>query len=545
MSEYDFLEDGPNHNQLARIEPAKTWVGRTLPHSADAEEYLLACCMMDAGLVTQAIAAGIGRWSFYDESRALIWARIADLRLRGQPTEVAVVAEDLKARRELDAAGGYSALSRISEVVPTTAQAAYFIQKIVEQQALRDTIRGATEIIERAHQYSGTTPAELEQFVTDIQRSLSGIGRSRPALPARQLSEFRVPARDDRSVLLGNRFLCRGDGGIIVSSSGVGKSSLYVLAAVLWALGRPFFGIRPNGPLSSLLIQSEDTDGDIAEVWASVVAGLMLTADEITEVGRRVRIVTDRLHRGQAFLGELRQQVAAHQPDIVWINPLVAFLDGDLKEARDTGQFLRDGLNGLNADARFAYILVHHTTKPPSDKGKAERNWSEVMYDMAGSYDLIGWARFIISLRPTEQQGEFNLVLAKRGTRAGVTRQVPQGAGFRDESVTTIPIRHDDQAIMVDGQPIRSLMWLPRIPVIRSEGEQSGGRPRTHTFSQFREIFPTVPEKAMTGAYLFKLAQQTQPGVSRTTFHRILVDAADDGLVQRVINGIGVKWFMR
>ena len=57
---------------------------------------------------------------------------------------------------------------------------------------------------------------------------------------------------------------------------------------------------------------------------------------------------------------------------------------------------------------------------------------------MAGGAEIINWARAIIILKAGANPGEFTLLLAKRGIRAGVTRQVAQGAGTRDEPVTSI-----------------------------------------------------------------------------------------------------------
>lgn len=367
---------------------------------------------------------------------------------------------------------------------------------------------------------------------------------AQPKLKATPLSRFSVPPRDDRSVLLGNRYLNRGDGGIIVSSSGMGKSSLYVLAAVLWALGRPFFGITPNGPLRSLLAQSEDSDGDIAEVWISILHALQLTEAEIALVESRVIVVTDRVHRGQPFIAELRKQIEAHKPDLVWINPLVAFLDGDVKEASDAGRFLREGLNGLNANCEFGYIIIHHTTKPPNAKDAKERNWSEIMYDMAGSYDLIGWARFIISLRPTEEAGQFNMVLAKRGVRAGVTKEIEQGAGVVFEPSTTIPLRHSTELIdLPSGDRIRSLMWHERDADVAKITKSKAKR--AYTFSQFREKITQLAPDEANAKRLPQLYREIRgnSAINQKAFEALLLEAKDGGLLQLSDRGYYVRTF--
>jgi hypothetical protein len=337
---------------------------------------------------------------------------------------------------------------------------------------------------------------EPEEWKKAIDGIAEGSGDVNHSLP---LSDFKIPPDGDRSILLGNRFLNRGDGGVISSTSGVGKSSMSLQAAVLWALAMDFFGIKPNGALKSLVVQSEDSEGDVAEVWASIKFKLQLTEAQVRIVEQRVIIVSDRTHRGAAFIANLRLLVRKHKPDIVWINPLQAFIDGDVTDSKDLGKFLREGLNGLNEPPDFGIILVHHTTKPAAPgSNQEERRWSETMYDMAGGAEIINWARFIMSLRATDAEGKFNLVLAKRGRRAGITKQVEQGAGFRDEIVTSVAIQHAHEMMEIPGRK-------GKLPVIFWEPSDHDPKPKKAAKGQFGpsidQILPAfrvAPDKAIT-----------------------------------------------
>lgn len=51
--------------------------------------------------------------------------------------------------------------------------------------------------------------------------------------------------------------LCRGDGMLLVEPAGIGKSSRSMQYMLFWAMNRDEFGIEPNRPLKSLLIQAE------------------------------------------------------------------------------------------------------------------------------------------------------------------------------------------------------------------------------------------------------------------------------------------------
>jgi hypothetical protein len=352
--------------------------------------------------------------------------------------------------------------------------------------------------------------------------------------PATPLPRFGVPDPADKSVLLGDRYLNRGDGMVLSSTSGMGKSSIALQQAVCYALGRPFMGIRPNGPLRSLVVQAEDSDGDIGEVWESLRHMMHLSPAEEALVEERVLIVTERVRRGHSFIDALRRLIARHKPDLVWVNPLQAYIEGDVTDGRDLGDFLRAGLNSLNEPASFAFVLVHHTTKPATGKERAERLWHEVMYDMAGGAEIINWARAIMSLRAAGQKGEFTLVLAKRGNRAGVTREVPQGAGVRDEIVTSIYLKHSEELIELPGRKkrLRAIFWEPRTPdaeeTTKAGAGKGAGAPRQFSFATYKDAFPKAEEAATGFRRIHAVARDMKPiGVS--AFYSVIDDAVQAG----------------
>src|SRR5947199_11818 len=117
-------------------------LGRTLPHSLEAEEYLLSCCLLDgADVLSRCLEARIRPESFYDSKHGIVYERLIELYNRQAPIDVSVVAEELKTARQLDAIGGYAFLTQVSSRIPTTAQAGYFIEKVREQSLLREIIR--------------------------------------------------------------------------------------------------------------------------------------------------------------------------------------------------------------------------------------------------------------------------------------------------------------------------------------------------------------------------------------------------------------------
>lgn len=511
-------------------EPA---AGRTIPFSDEAEQHVLACCLLDgADTLKRCDDLRVSTLSFHVPANRAIYQVMRRMQRDGKPIDIEVLHSELSAEGLLDSVGGLPYLMEVTRKIPTTAHAGYFLEKLTQLEGKREIIRKGTEMVE--HAYNGT---ELPDLIADAKSFIdSMVAGEKPKfqLTAKPLMEFELPGALDTSTLVGDRWLSKGDGAIIASTSGMGKSSLTVQTATHWALGRDIFGgMKPARPLRSLIFQSEDSEGDIAEVRHSLIYAMKLTADEQKTVSENVKIVTDRVHRGPAFIAELKRQIAIHRPDVVWINPLLAFIGGDVNDAQEAGTFLREGLNSLNEPAQFAYIIVHHTSKPP--KEKTDRKWNEVMYDMAGSADLTNWARAILSLRPADTEGRFNLVLAKRGRRAGFVKKVPgtvnPNISFY-EPVSTIAIKHSTERFTPAGSvemPVIHWELCDELPALQNE--KSAGRPRAGSFNDFSAIFPKGIDKSVGFRPLWRTAGDIKP-IGKSAFDTIIKDAIKVGQLQ-------------
>lgn len=506
-------------------------VGRVLPHSLESEEGVLSTLLIDPdGIIPLIQSAGLTPDSFFAAEHAIVLRAVLSLHRQSQPVSVDTVAMHLRDTRQLDSLGGFPFLLKITSRQPTTAQARFFIDRVREQSILRNLIRSAAGVLESAFNFSGG----IEEFAAEAEdRMKSAVnGYAGRNLPVRNFSTFAIPPPKDPSILVGNRWLSRGDIAVLASSSGMGKSSLSLQVATLWALGRDFHGgLAPNGPQKSLFIQSEDSDGDIAEVQHSLFHSLNLTDREIATVAKNVLIVTDRIHRGPSFHVELKRLIALHHPDIIFINPLLAFIGGDVNDAEAAGAFIRDGLNSLNEPPTHAYVVVHHTTKPP--KERQNRRWSEVMYDMAGSADLTNAARAIISLRPTETPGQFNMVMAKRGVRAGFT--VPSATGVHFTPATTIGLRHSKERMRLpDGRDLPLIFWELCAPSSEdAEPKVRGGRPPKYTIQEFLKYFPKLNETPLPAGQIWK-ALQGISGIGETTFKDLAFKGAASGAIELI-----------
>ncbi len=169
--------------------------GRTLPHSVEAEEYLLSCCLLDgADIIARCLEGRITPASFSVPANQVVFEKLVDLYNKGAAIDLAVVAEELKTGRQLDAIGGYAYLTQISGRIPTTAQAAYFIEKIRELHLLRELIRAATGAVENCYSYEGG----LEEFVDKVEQDIFRVTQDRVSDAAKPMKE---PALEAMAVI--------------------------------------------------------------------------------------------------------------------------------------------------------------------------------------------------------------------------------------------------------------------------------------------------------------------------------------------------------
>jgi len=223
--------------------------------------------------------------------------------------------------------------------------------------------------------------------------------------------------KDDPSTLIGDRWLCRGGGALLVAPTGVGKSVFTTQLAISFALGRPTLGLAPRKPLSVLVIQAENDAGDVAEARDGVALGLNLTEAERREVNGMVFVRHEDELTGEAFISGVARLAREFHPDLIVADPALSYLGGDASSQADVGAFLRTGLNPILRQNDCAAIIVHHTNKPPREKLAGSFQAGDYAYLGTGSAEWANWARAVLAIKSIGSHDIFELVAGKRGKR--------------------------------------------------------------------------------------------------------------------------------
>jgi len=302
-----------------------------------------------------------------------------------------------------------------------------------------------------------------------------------PALaPSRRLDEFAL-GDDNGGCLLGRRFLNRGSDWLFVGQTGVGKTCAELQSSAQWALGRPFLGIEPSGPLKTLIIQSENDDGDIAHYRDNVFKFLGLSDTERKVVCDAVRIITDSSISGEAFVRAFDAVLAGMtdwKPDILMIDPLFAYLGDDVNSSKATATFIRNGLKPIIGRHRVGLMMQHHTNKPVLASNTRKLRGNEMAYSYSGHNDLANAFRAVSVLLSAEEERHFVLHIGKRGSAAGLVdamgnptnsvtvkwAEPTQGIGFEVVKTMAVPKSKPTEADLLAICP-----WATHVPAERLE----------------------------------------------------------------------------
>jgi len=322
---------------------------------------------------------------------------------------------------------------------------------------------------------------------------------------------------EDPTQLLGKRWICRGGSALWVGSSGLGKSVLCMQAAITWAIAESFFGINPHGNgLKSLIIQAENDEGDVAESIQGVFKAMNLTEKQKALVMANVTIVRDCTSTGEKFVDRVRRLVEKHKPDLVWIDPLLAFIGGDLSSQETASAFLRNMLNPLSLSAGFSWMLIHHTPKPVRE-GNGYQG-ADKAYSGFGSSELTNWARSVLTLAPCGDDAEgkriYRLEVTKRGKRSNLNST---GIIAQNAVQPHVNLRHSDVG----------LAWIQAGEAVK---KKPGPQAESVDFSKYKD-YP-----CSRGA-LEEWVMKQGDGNSKSTAYRIVGKALESEAIKKQANG--------
>lgn len=143
---------------------------RDLPFNSEAEQAVLGSALTDSESVSDA-AQILKPTDFYFPANKFIFEAVMDLFDANKAIDFVTITEQLKLNGKLDAVGGIEYLKRLATSVPTTQHVKYYSEIIREKSSLRNLIKVAKSIQDKAYDEGDSLSRLLEtsqQMMFDI-----------------------------------------------------------------------------------------------------------------------------------------------------------------------------------------------------------------------------------------------------------------------------------------------------------------------------------------------------------------------------------------
>jgi replicative DNA helicase len=205
------------------------------PQSIEAEESLLSAILVDNNTLLDVVEI-LSADDFYRTAHQKIFAAIIDLFDNGEPVDLVTLANNLKARGQIEAVGGASYLARLVDAVPMAVNAQHYAKIIADKASLRRLIEKSNAIAKRCYDDRGN----VDDIIDFAEASIFEISERKSSQAFYPISRLIIGNIETLEENQGNKSLVTGvpmGFGLLDNlTSGLQKSDLIILA------GRPSMG---------------------------------------------------------------------------------------------------------------------------------------------------------------------------------------------------------------------------------------------------------------------------------------------------------------
>jgi len=129
---------------------------RVQPHSIEAEEGLLAACLLPDGdqIIDECMQAKMNEESFYKTAHQIIFRELCQMRIEEEPIDEILLLQRLNKSGDAEEIGGVETIYGIQDRIETPAHARYFAKIVIEKHLSRQLIRSCRKTIESCYEQS-------------------------------------------------------------------------------------------------------------------------------------------------------------------------------------------------------------------------------------------------------------------------------------------------------------------------------------------------------------------------------------------------------
>jgi replicative DNA helicase len=205
-------------------------IDRLPPQSLEAEQSVLGSVLIDRDAIVE-VAEFLRAEDFYRQANGLVYAAMLELFERREPIDIVTVAETLERKEELDAVGGRSYLSSLSNQTPTAVHAVQYARIVERKAVLRNLIAAAGKIAGIGYE----DPAEIQEAIDRAETELFSVSERRVHAGFSPLRSLLHEAFDRLDYLHSHRGeisgIRSGFAELDAMTTGLQKSDLIIVAA--------------------------------------------------------------------------------------------------------------------------------------------------------------------------------------------------------------------------------------------------------------------------------------------------------------------------
>ncbi|WP_291636128.1 replicative DNA helicase, partial [Clostridium sp.] len=134
---------------------------RSLPYNLEAEQSVIGSMLIDKTAISRVVEVLKGD-DFYRDSHKVIFNAIFDLYQKDTPIDMITLLEHLRSAEKLEASGGITYITEISNSIPSTANLSSYIKIVDDKAILRKLIRASTEIMENCYNKQDDVEAVMD-----------------------------------------------------------------------------------------------------------------------------------------------------------------------------------------------------------------------------------------------------------------------------------------------------------------------------------------------------------------------------------------------
>jgi hypothetical protein len=300
----------------------------------------------------------------------------------------------------------------------------------------------------------------------------------------------------EEDILIGDGFLERANAGVLAGPSGIGKSSIAMQIGCCWSDGKTPFDLEPRRPLRVMMVQHEDSRNDLIRM-SNILNYLGLDPEVVL---KNFWIETVRGKIGKAAIDVWRDLVEWWKADVLIVNPLSAYHEGDISSNEDNILFFYGKVGAFLEETQIGLFGIHHDIKPPRNEApKQDSNYHNAKYELLGSASLTNFFRSIITVKPIPSSEVFEFHLAKRFAQSGWPARQQNFKWHEDKS---------------------RMLWVPASFVEAEEAKKSAGK----TLEDLRKLVPvlgTIPREMLE-------QKANKAGFKRNEYRALLAEGLRD-----------------